>query len=151
MVEPRVVFGLVFVLLLGCGTSSSPDPKTSEGRRKIAFSAGQAAALSYLAAVNPPKEDVDAIKVVVDKVVDNVKGLEKKGFVGALPGVEEAIDQLFADISQGSRKMAAKKLAKVLLEELDKVFKDHPDWQEITDEVAGIIRSFASGASAGLG
>jgi len=153
MMESRLVgmgFGLIFMFLVGCKPTSI-DPNTTEGRKKIAFSAGQAAALSYLAAVNPLKEDVAAIKVIVDKVRDNVQGLEKTGFIGALSGIEEAIDKLFPDASQASRKAAAKKLAKMLLEELDKVFKDHPGWVNITTEISGIVGSFASGASAGLG
>jgi len=144
------VVGLA-IFLSGCpGGSTKPDVKTPEGRKKVAYAAGQAAALSFLAAVNPPKEETATIKVVVDKVRDGAKGYQEKGFISALPEIELAIDKLFP-VGQESRKIAAKKLAKILLEEMDKVFKGHPDWAARVDETAGLVGSFAEGASAGLG
>lgn len=147
----QLVLAVILVVLGGCSDGSKLDISTSAGRKKIAFSAGQAASLSYLAGANPSEADVAVLKQVVDQVRDNVKGFEAKGFIGALPGIEKLIDQLLPKEEDASRRMAAKRLSKILLDELDRVFDKHPEWKTLSEEYAGLVSSFASGASAGLG
>jgi len=148
----QAAVALIVVLMVGCsGPGTKIDISTPEGRKKVAFSAGQAASLSYLAGANPSDEEVAILKQIVDQVRDNVKGFEKKGFIGALPGIEQLVDKLLPKEEDSSRRMAAKRLAKMLLDELDKVFNSHPEWKDLSEEYAGLVGSFASGASAGLG
>lgn len=147
----QLALAVILVVLGGCSAGPKLDISTPEGRKKIAFSAGQAASLSYLAGANPSEAEVAVLKQVVDQVRDNVKGFEAKGFIGALPGIEKLIDQLLPKEEDASRRMAAKRLSKILLDELDRVFEKHPEWKTLSEEYAGLVGSFASGASAGLG
>ena len=146
----QAAVALIVVLMVGCsGPGTKIDISTPEGRKKVAFSAGQAASLSYLAGANPSNAEVAILKKIVDQVKDNVQGFEKKGFIGALPGIEQLVDKLLPE--DAARRMAAKKLAKMLLEELDNVFNRHSEWKDLSAEYAGLVGSFAEGASAGLG
>jgi hypothetical protein len=146
----RISYAFVMVLLLltGCG-NGKVDPKTwtPEQRASAAKSAGEAAALAYLAIDKPPKDQAAAIKVVIDKVRANLTGYREGGFKGALPGIKEATALLFPKDEDKGKKLAADKLTETLLTELDKLFDDHPEWKTLGSEAAGLVGAFLDGSS----
>ena len=145
----RVGIGLPVLLLLvftvGCGDVNPVD--TPEKRLELAKTAGEAAALTYLAIDKPSDEQAEKIKVIVDKVKSSLTEWKEGGFVTALPEIEKLCDDLFPGEEQKAYRIAAKKLAKVLIDELDNLFKKHPDWKDKGDEVASLISAFMDGSS----
>jgi len=145
----RVGLPVLMVFMVGCwGNGTSVD--TPEKRAKVAYMAGEAAALTYLAIDKPSNEDAEAIKVILDKIREGITEYQEGGFITALPKLEALADELFAGEDKKALRIAAKKLAKVLLEELDALFEDHPEWKEKSDEIATLIGKFLDGASEGF-
>lgn len=146
---------LLALFLTSCGTGGKPvvDPGqtgvtlTPEQKKDIANKAGAAAALGWLAIQKPDKPTVEAVKVVVDKVRENLAGWKEGGFKATLPGIKEAIAKLFPKEEDKVKRLAAEKLAEALLDELDNLFAKHADWKDKGDEVAGIVGAFLDGSS----
>jgi hypothetical protein len=124
-----------------------PKTWTPEQRVSAAKSAGEAAALAYLAIDKPAKDQAAAVKVVIDKVRANLTGYREGGFKGALPGLKEATALLFPKEEDKGKKLAADKLAETLLTELDKLFDDHPDWKILGNDAAALVGAFLDGSS----
>jgi hypothetical protein len=145
---------VVLVLgLVGCGNGPGtvpPPEETPQRRQDLAKTAGETAVIGYLAIGKPSIQDAQAIQVIVDKIRANLSGYREGGFTAALPGLEEAVDQLFPGEEGKGKRAAAKSLAKTLLEELDRLFEKHPGWKTKSEEVAGLIGAFLDGASAGF-
>jgi hypothetical protein len=145
---------LVFLLVLltfGCSKGGDATPLTLDQKKDLANKAGTAAVVGWLAIDKPEKATVEAVKVVVDKVRASLTGLQEGGFISALPGIQEATAKLFPDEADKAKQLAADKLAKALLEELDKLFAKHPEWKEKGDEVSAILGAFLDGSSSSIG
>lgn len=137
--------GVLMATLSGCSLFETAKKMTPEERQAAAFKAGGTAAVVFLIADKPSDDKVDAIKLVTEKVSENLKEYEDGGFIGALSGVEEAVDKaIHAD--KITERMAAKKFAKVLLEELDKLFAKHPDWEKKGSDASIVVSCFCDGA-----
>lgn len=135
------------VLLGACGNGTRPTP---EQQQRLASAAGTAATLGWLAIDKPDKPLVASVKVVVDRVRDNLVAYQGAGFIGALPGIQEATAKLFPNETDRVKRVAADKLAEALLTELDRLFAKHPDWQNKGSEAAAIVGVFLDGAASSL-
>lgn len=145
----KLSYAVLLLVLLGCGGPGKVDPKTwtPEQRVSAAKGAGEAAGIAYLAIDKPPKDQVAVVKTVIDKVRENLKGYREGGFKGALAGLQEATAKLFPKDEDKAKKIAADKLAEILLTELDKVFEEHPDWKTLGAESATLVGAFLDGTS----
>jgi len=141
-----VPLALLLLFSIGCGTNGK-TPWTPEKRLSAAKNAGLAAASGYLVIAKPDKPTALVVKIVVDKIRENLTAYREGGFVGALPGIDEAILKVLPKDEDQAKRVAAHNLGKILLEELDKLFEDHPDWKTLGDEAAGIIGAFLDSAS----
>jgi len=141
---------MVILPAAGCGKAGNNPVDTPEKRQELARKSGEAAALGYLAIDKPDDETAVAIKAIVDKVEANLEGWREGGFISALPELEKTADALFPGEERKGERVAAKKLVKMLLEELDNLFDEHPEWKDKGDEVAAIVAAFANGASQGF-
>jgi hypothetical protein len=141
---------LLPLLLAGCFGNGEKDTWTPEKRKEVARTAGIAAASGWLMIAKPDADTVVAVKIVTDKIQENLTSYQEGGFVGALPGIKEAILEALPGEENAVKRKAAENLAKLLLEELDKLFQDHPAWKELGDEVAGLVAAFCGGASEAL-
>ena len=137
-----LVLALVSVGVMGCG-------ETPIDKKKLAGEAGEVAALTYLAVQKPSLEQQALIKGIISKVDDNLNEYKEGGFIATYPGFEELVDKTIPE-EKAAERVLAKKLAKLLLEELDKLFERHPDWKTQGAEVAGIVGSFCDGAKKGF-
>ena len=137
---------LLLFLMAGCGNGKKIE-WTAEKRAEVSKKAGAAAASAYLLIDKPDTETVKAIQVVLAKITENLTGYQEGGFVGSLPGIDDAIAKALPSTEDKGKRAAAHNLAKTLLEELDKLFADHPDWKTLGGEVAGIVGAFTTGAS----
>ncbi len=141
------VVGLLMIPF-GCGEK----PLTPEQITKICNESGQISALAWVAAAKPTPDQVKAVKFVLDDIAKNLKEYQQGGFIAALPGIEEGIKKAFP--GEDERNIALRKiastLAKNMLEGLDNLFAQHPDWKNKGAEVAGYVAAYASGGSAAL-
>jgi hypothetical protein len=143
LVLPVLVL-LMFPSCTGGGGISIDDMK------KRAEEAGEIAALSYLAIEKPNKEKAEQIKAVIDLFKKTVKDWQEGGFKATLPELNKAIDELVPVEKDKPLNLLCKKLASTLVDELDALFNRHPEWKKKGAEVAGIVESFAAGASKGF-
>lgn len=134
----------VCLLAMMSGCDQKWDPAKAAKQAKLA---GGLAAASWVAAAKPTKDQVAAVKFVVDDITKNLQGYKEGGFAGALPGIKEGIDKALPKEEQKALRVMAYKLAETLVDELDALFKRHPDWQTKGAEVAGIVAGFTTGAS----
>lgn len=143
---------LLLLLMTGCfGGGNGEKPwDTTDGRKALAKEAGEAAAFAYLAAVNPTPEEAAAVKSIVDKVAASLTEYKDGGFITALPELEKVIEDELPGDDKKALRMICRKAARVLLEELDRIFERHPDWKTLSEEIAGITSAFFEGASIGL-
>jgi hypothetical protein len=140
---------LVLLMVLGC-TGTPTENWTPEKREEAARSAGIAAASGWLLIAKPDTEITEAVRVVTDKIKENLTAYQETGFKGALPGIEEAIGKVLPGEGNEAKRKAAINLAVLLLSELDKLFDDHPAWKSLGGEVSGLIAAFCGGASEAL-
>jgi hypothetical protein len=148
---------LSLMLVLGCngggggsgggGGGEVIKVETPEQRAALAKAAGEAAALAYLTIDKPSDEQAKVIQAIIDKIRESLVNWKEGGFITALPEIEKLADELFPTEEQKAYRLAAKKLASMLLDELDKLFKKHPEWKDKGVEVAGIVGKFLDGAS----
>lgn len=151
MTRRLMLVGCLSALLLAPTIGCAPEKKMTQGDRvKIAKEAGQIAALTYLAIQKPGVENTKAIKQVIDQIVVNLDKYQEGGFLTALPEIKKGIAKAFPKPEQKATRLLADKLAEDLLAELDALFKRHPDWTMLGDEVAAIVAAFGSGASKGF-
>lgn len=146
---------LVFIFaglgaLFWSGCDGTKIAETPEQRKEVATQAGMAAALIYLAIDKPEADKAEAISVVVGQIKDALTEYKTGGFITSLDGIKAGIDKLFPGEGDAIKRLAAGKLAKVLLEELDNLFKKHPDWKEKGAEVASLVAAFCAGAQEGF-
>lgn len=141
----RVAVPVLLMFVVGCWGGSPVE--TPEQRAELAKAAGEAAALAYLSIDKPSNEQASAIKVILDKIRENLTSWKEGGFVTALPEIEKLADELFSSDEQKAYRLAAKKLSNMLLEELDKLFAKHPEWKDKGAEVATLVGKFVDGAS----
>ncbi len=146
------VLVLMMMAQTGCGNGGGGGEAviTPEKRLELAEQAGNAAALAWLSIDKPEKTQVEAVRVIVDKLKENLTAYRDGGFKAALPGINEGIDKLFPKEEDKGRLLAAKKLAETLVTELDRLFEKHPEWKELGSEVAGIVGAFCKGSSDSL-
>lgn len=147
------VLVLVLMAQTGCGGGGGGDTPvviTPEKRVELAKQAGNAAVLAWLSIDKPEKEQVAAVKVIVDKVRENLTAYKAGGFKAALPGIDEGIVKLFPKDEDKGKLLAAEKLAETLVTELDHLFEKHPEWKDLGSEVAGIVGAFCDGSSESL-
>jgi hypothetical protein len=142
----KLFAALMLLVFIGSGCGDSKPEWTLEKRQEVSRTAGVAAASGYLIIEEPDRETAVAIKVVIEKIRDNLQAYQEDGFIGALPGISEGIAKALPGEENTGKRTAANNLAKILLEELDRLFKDHPDWKTLGSEVSGIIGSFLNGA-----
>lgn len=151
--NPQFHLGALFMVLLmappvltGCWGNGTPVD-TPQKRAELAKDAGELAALGYLAIDKPSNEDAAKIKEIIDKVRGSLTEWKEGGFITALPELEELADKLFEGEDKKALRIGAKKLTKMLLEELDNLFEKNPSWKDKGDEVATLIGKFMDGAS----
>jgi hypothetical protein len=148
------VSAVMIVMLAASCKKPQPEPeKLSPAQiNKICEQAGQTAALAWVASSKPSKDQIKAVKVVLDQIVLNLKDYQQGGFISALPGIEEAIKKAIPGDTEDKvalRKMASN-LAKDMLTGLDDVFNKHPDWKTKGAEVSGYVSVFCAAGSKAL-
>jgi hypothetical protein len=114
---------------------------------KVAKDAGQVAALSWQVAAKPTPEQVQVVKFVVDDIRKSMTDWKEGGFAGTLPDIYKGIDKALPPDTKAAENKLARKLAELLVAELDNQFKKRPDWQKTGSEVASIVGAFCDGAS----
>jgi hypothetical protein len=137
-------------LLVACNGNNDTGNWTPEKRKEVARTAGIAAASGWLMIAKPDAETVEAVRVVTTKIQENLTEYAEGGFVGALPGIKEAILKALPGDENAVKRKAADNLAKLLLEELDNLFEDHPAWKKLGGDVAEIVAAFCGGSSEAL-
>ena len=124
----------------------APAPSLDPAKYKVqAKEAGAIAALGYLVAENPTVDQAKAISVVLGQISNACKNYPDKGFSSLLPGINAEIDKLLPLPDKKAENLLAKKLAEVLLSELDNQFKRHPEWKMVTAPVVEIVGAFVDG------
>jgi hypothetical protein len=139
---------LVALAALTC-TSCGNNTTSAESKKDMAELAGRAAMALYVAIDKPSPDVVSGIRIVTDKLRENLHGWTDEGFTVILPEVEAALDKAFRD-DQKLYKVASKKAAKLLLSELDRLFEKHPDWKVKGSSSAELVAAFCDGAATGL-
>jgi hypothetical protein len=137
-------------LLVGCFGNGDKDTWTLEKKQEVARTAGIAAASGWLMIAKPDAETTEAVRIVTTKIQENLTEYAEGGFVGALPGIKEAILEALPGDENAVKRKAAENLAKLLLEELDNLFEDHPAWKKMGGDVAKLVAAFCGGASEAL-
>lgn len=150
MTRRYALAGCMSLLLLVPTVGCTPEKMTPEKRKEVAQQAGQIAALSYLAIRKPSTEDAKAIRQVIDQIVVGLDKYQEGGFKTSLAEIKKGIEKAFPKEDQKGVRLLAEKLAEDLLTELDALFKRHPDWKTLGDEVASIVAAFGTGASSGF-
>lgn len=147
-----VVALLCGLVLPGCGGDVNviPPVETAAQRKKVAGDAGEAAALAYLVIQKPTKEQALAIKVVADKLVATLKDYKQGGFKATREEVHEGLALALPGDDRKAELLLATKLADTLIDELDRLFDEHPQWKDLNKEVTDLVSSFATGASKAL-
>ena len=142
-----MVSGLLIVLasvaMFTITSCSGDKPGVKKSPTEIAHTAGTAAGLAYTfieddAATKEVAAEVTAL--LEREIRDYVEG----GFIKTADGINLAIDKLSID---DNKKKVAKKFARMLLVELDKLFEDNPSFKEKGKEVALIVAEFLRGAN----
>ena len=142
--------GLLALLLSpGCKTdpvNPTPAPAIDPAKYKVqAKEAGSIAALGYLVDENPTVDQAKAISVVLGQISNACKSYPDKGFSSLLPGINAEIDKLLPLPDKKAENLLAKKLAEVLLSELDNQFNRHPEWKAVSAPVVEIVGAFVDG------
>lgn len=141
---------LLLLMMTGCFGGGEKPWETVEGRKKLAKEAGSVATLTWLSTANPTEEEAAAVKNIVEKIAASVTEYKEGGFISALPELQKLIDDELPGDEKKALRLICKKAARILLEELDALFKRHPEWKTLNDEVAGITGAFFIGASTGF-
>lgn len=136
---------LALILCFGCGNKFDPAKA-----KEAANTAGQTAALSWLAIEKPSDKTVEAVKFIVDDITKNLKAYQEGGFIAAIPGIKQGIEKALPGDENKAARLLAEGLADTLLKELDALFNRHPEWKTQGAEVAGIVAAFTYGASTAL-
>lgn len=136
---------LLLPLLLCASCGDKPVDKL-----KIAKDAGQVAGLAWQAAVQPSSEQVAAVKFVVQDIRKSMTDWKEGGFSGTLPDIYKGIDKILPPDTKAAENKLARKLAEMLVSELDNQFKKRPDWQKLGGEVASVVGAFCDGADSVL-
>jgi len=147
----------LFFMPLGCSPKPTPGPGPApapvidiEKLKKDATIAGEMAAYAYLAIESPTEDQAKAVRDIVMQFQDGFNGYVEKGFVGALPEINKAIDKLLPIETKKAENLLAKKFAETTAVELDAFFKKHPDYRKIGSDSASIIAAFLGGAKTGF-
>jgi len=133
---------LVLPMLLLCTSCGETVDKL-----KVAKEAGEVAALAWQAADKPTPEQVQAVKFVIDDIKKSMTDWKQGGFAGTLPDIYKGIDKILPPETKAAENKLARKLAELLVTELDHQFAKRPEWQKLGGEVASIVGSFCDGAS----
>lgn len=146
---------VLFLLCMptGCGPETPNGGKktvTIDEMKDLAFQAGQAAALTYLAIQKPSKEDAAKIKIVIDFVTKTVNDWPEGGFKSTIPALNTLIDKEIPVDKNKALNLLCKQLGDTLMTELDRLFDKHPEWKKKGSEVAVIVGSFTAGAAKGF-
>jgi len=136
---------LALPLLLLCTSCGETVDKL-----KVAKDAGEIAALAWQAADKPTPEQIQAVKFVVDDIKKSMTDYKQGGFKGTLPDIFKGIDKALPPETKAAENKLARKLAEILVTELDHQFEKRPDWQKLGGEVASIVGAFCDGASGAL-
>ena len=155
---PRNLCWVVLPFLFAGCTTSTTDPVvpavpkviTKADRIKIAKAAGEVAAYGYLIIEKPDADQVKAVRDVVDLIRSNLLEYKEGGFKKCLPGIDDGIDKLYPLDTKKAQNLLAKKLASILVGELDNLFDKHADWKKLGKEVADINAAFCEGAIKGF-
>jgi CelD/BcsL family acetyltransferase involved in cellulose biosynthesis len=144
------------VLLVGCNSNNRKTPPsttttktewTPQKRKAAAFKAGEAVAVGYLLLEKPSEANVEAVKGLADKLSEVTRASKKEGFKAMLPEIEAAIARKFPYPDKKAERLMAGKLAALMVDELDALFKRHPDWKADRIKTTEVIDSFCKGAS----
>jgi hypothetical protein len=140
------------ILLFAATGCTKPPPPTPEQIKKMCYTGGEVAALTWVAADQPTADEINACKVVVGLVSLNCKGWIEGGFISALPSIDEGIAKAFPGTDE--RAVALRRLSHLLavelLTQLDILFAQHPDWKQQGDLISGYVSAFCDGALEGL-
>ena len=148
---------LLVIVPVGCGPNNNPTPGPApapvvdiDTLKKDAAIAGEMAAYAYLAIQSPTEDQAKAVRDVVMQFQAGFNGYVEKGFAGALPEINIAIDKLLPVDTKKAENLLAKKFAETTATELDNFFKKHPDYRKIGSDSASIIAAFLGGAKTGF-
>lgn len=129
----------VLLLCASCGETID--------KLKVAKEAGEVAALAWQAADKPTPEQVQAVKFVIDDIKKSMTDWKQGGFVGTLPDIYKGIDKILPPETKAAENKLARKLAELLVTELDHQFTKRLEWQKLGGEVASVVGAFCDGAS----
>ncbi len=139
------------VVTSGCGPSPVPIPiETPAQRQAAAKVAGHLSFLAFVAVEKPSTDEQAAIQTVLTQIRANITSFQQNGFISALPDIKKAIADAYPDPADAFKVEIATVLAEDLLNGLDQLYTDHPEWKTMTTEVTDLIGAFLDGATTGF-
>jgi len=134
--------------LMGC---TRPPAGTIDPARvqRVSKQAGYVAVMGWVIADKPSDELIEVVQPLVGDLSQAISKAPANGFAALLPMAKKHINARLPEEKKAER-LAAVKVAEIVLTQLDDLFAKHPEWKDNTTLIEQSLGKFLAGANQAL-